>query len=825
MAKPPRSKPATKKSKPPAKRPAASARKPAPAAKKAKPAARQPEPSPSTANATRAAPALRGIALVDQVIEAVRAKRADFEVFEPRPIDPAVLATATFPNGSPLPPSLKRWLAFDASWLIREYPQFAAPSGVAARLKHWRELIDGAIGGGMWGRYFAGLAGTPLDGAGIELDIGSDSMRALFVGKPDEHGEYPVVWADVDDTPELGIEWPGFDVWLASCAGLVDSPRLYAADIAAHARLNFGGATTVELRGGWVGSDGDATLWSGPELDAHGDEPPAPAPFPDAVPLPITTTAVTTPVPRMALARLCGALVEAIEGGDTDDIERLLAAGVAQYPGRREWLDPALAAAAAGEELPHIDRLLALGASPDAPASFGWTVLGSAARAGHVAVVERLLAAGASTEIHQGVAGETALGDAADQLQLDCVRALLARGANPGAPNEDGLAPLHRAARYFEGARANMLPIATALLDAGAQIDARDKAGRTPLAWAIDPTGSFDVARLLIERGADVDIQNAFGESAALLAWKHRKHAVLSAILARGPAWDVRDRDGVQLDDVLDPDGTSPRELEVALVCQEAAQDVELEVEWLCWDKRSDAATSVPRSLSSAVEQAMRLIALGAAGDATFAPGRGVGEVVEAPGNPAGAKVQHRYRMRWKLRIGGAAPAAIARMAANIALPIPLDVRARALRIVGSVPLDDSPHAIDTARFKPLFAARPSPVAWPSAGFAIHRAPGKDLAATIDLVDRAQTTAFGTSLRRQFETALTTLPPAPGAPVSGPVLVDCKPGKTGLDVRIRSLVPDTQPSFDRDAAFAILSNLLAGAHARGTQIARATLQL
>jgi hypothetical protein len=64
-------------------------------------------------------------------------------------------------------------------------------------------------------------------------------------------------------------------------------------------------------------------------------------------------------------------------------------------------------------------------------------------------------------------------------------------------------------------------------------------------------------------------------------------------------------------------------------------------------------------------------------------------------------------------------------------------------------------------------------VAWPSAGFAIHRAPGKDLAVTIDLVDRAQASAFGTSLRRQLETVLTTLPPAPGAPVSGPVLVDC----------------------------------------------------
>ena len=57
---------------------------------------------------------------------------------------------------------------------------------------------------------------------------------------------------------------------------------------------------------------------------------------------------------------------------------------------------------------------------------------------------------------------------------------------------------LHRAARE------NRADTARALIDSGAEVDARDEDGRTPLHWAVS-YHSLDVARLLIERGANTD--------------------------------------------------------------------------------------------------------------------------------------------------------------------------------------------------------------------------------------------------------------------------------------------------------------------------------
>ena len=57
---------------------------------------------------------------------------------------------------------------------------------------------------------------------------------------------------------------------------------------------------------------------------------------------------------------------------------------------------------------------------------------------------------------------------------------------------------LHRAARE------NRVDFARALIDGGAEVDARDDVGDTPLhraAW----NNSLDVARLLIDRGANTD--------------------------------------------------------------------------------------------------------------------------------------------------------------------------------------------------------------------------------------------------------------------------------------------------------------------------------
>ena len=61
-----------------------------------------------------------------------------------------------------------------------------------------------------------------------------------------------------------------------------------------------------------------------------------------------------------------------------------------------------------------------------------------------------------------------------------------------------GRTPLHWAASY------NSLDVARLLIDRGAEVDARDEDGRTPLHYAARPS-CLDVARLLIEHGANTD--------------------------------------------------------------------------------------------------------------------------------------------------------------------------------------------------------------------------------------------------------------------------------------------------------------------------------
>ena len=57
---------------------------------------------------------------------------------------------------------------------------------------------------------------------------------------------------------------------------------------------------------------------------------------------------------------------------------------------------------------------------------------------------------------------------------------------------------LHRAAEE------NRIDIARAMLDRGAEVDARTESGETPLHWAAE-MNSLDVARLLIEHGVNTD--------------------------------------------------------------------------------------------------------------------------------------------------------------------------------------------------------------------------------------------------------------------------------------------------------------------------------
>jgi ankyrin repeat protein len=123
--------------------------------------------------------------------------------------------------------------------------------------------------------------------------------------------------------------------------------------------------------------------------------------------------------------------------------------------------------------------------------------LHTAAGAGDLATVERLLADGAAVDT-PGPNAETPLTAAALAGSAEVAEMLLARGADVQARNAGGFTPLHAAA--YSGS----LPVAVLLLDRGARLeDANNKAGVTPLLVAAEQNHPR-VVELFIARGAAV---------------------------------------------------------------------------------------------------------------------------------------------------------------------------------------------------------------------------------------------------------------------------------------------------------------------------------
>lgn len=85
------------------------------------------------------------------------------------------------------------------------------------------------------------------------------------------------------------------------------------------------------------------------------------------------------------------------------------------------------------------------------------------------------------------------------------LRILLTAGADAEIPNIIGMTPLHSASNMFAQPE-----LARILLRHGVQVNPRDRYGTTPLLYAV-VTDLADVADILLEFGADVDVPDADG--------------------------------------------------------------------------------------------------------------------------------------------------------------------------------------------------------------------------------------------------------------------------------------------------------------------------
>jgi ankyrin repeat protein len=210
-------------------------------------------------------------------------------------------------------------------------------------------------------------------------------------------------------------------------------------------------------------------------------------------------------------------------------VKRLLAAG-ANPKIKNSLGSTPLAEAAFNANTDIVKALLDAGADPNVAGPDGQTPLMIVARTANVAAAKLLLDKGANVNAREAQRGQTALMWAAAESQGAMVRELLARGAEVDAASEiDLMTPLvssePRAQPRPPGGMTAMLfavregcmDCVKALLEKGANINKADPEGVSPLILSVFNT-RFDVAKYLIEKGADINHFDWWGRTALYLA-------------------------------------------------------------------------------------------------------------------------------------------------------------------------------------------------------------------------------------------------------------------------------------------------------------------
>lgn len=219
------------------------------------------------------------------------------------------------------------------------------------------------------------------------------------------------------------------------------------------------------------------------------------------------------------------ALHWAVRNDDAALVDRLLRAGADAAAANRYGVTP-IALACENGSAAIVARLIEAGVDANSAGPLGETALHTCARTGNPAAVKVLLASGAAVDPVEAWRGQTPLMWAAAEGHTDVMKLLIEAGADVNARSRiihwerqrtdeprdkwlppGGLTPLLIAAR--EGRTES----ARVLLDARADINIVDPDRHSALILALI-NGHLDVAALLIERGIDVNLADKVGRTA-----------------------------------------------------------------------------------------------------------------------------------------------------------------------------------------------------------------------------------------------------------------------------------------------------------------------
>jgi len=223
------------------------------------------------------------------------------------------------------------------------------------------------------------------------------------------------------------------------------------------------------------------------------------------------------------------ALHWAVRADDLELVDRLLQAGADARAANRYGVTPLHLAAVNGNAA-MLERLIDAGADPSAAGTDGETALMTVARSGHVDAVEALLKHGVAVDARETWHGQTALMWAAAQGHPAMIRALVAHGANVNARSNvepwerqvtaeprdkwlppGGLTPLLFAAR--EGC-VECIPV---LAELHADVNATTPDGISAILIALI-NGHYDAAGAAIQAGTNVNLLDFVGRGALYAA-------------------------------------------------------------------------------------------------------------------------------------------------------------------------------------------------------------------------------------------------------------------------------------------------------------------